>query len=90
MEKDKVYIGSIFTRSEALFRNRIEEIIRQEALPLCADACSIQPAALGESLGDVAAICVAVNGVNSKYGRAINKVMREVYYKKGILKRLPN
>jgi len=63
---DRIIIGSIFTRSEVLFRNRIEEIIRQETLPLCADVCSIKPAALGESLGDVAAICVAVNGIASK------------------------
>jgi len=60
---DRIVIGSIFTRSEALFRSRIEEIIRQEALPLCADACSIKPAALGESLGDVAAISVAISAI---------------------------
>jgi glucokinase len=59
---DRIVIGSIFTRSESLFRSRIEQIIREESLPLCAGACSIHPAALGESLGDVAAICVAVNG----------------------------
>jgi len=58
---DRIVIGSIFVRSEKLFRSRIEEIIREECLPLCAHACSIHPAALGESLGDVAAVCVAVN-----------------------------
>jgi len=63
---DRIIIGSIFARSEALFRNHIEEIIRLEALPLCAGACSVKPAALGESLGDVAAVCVAVNGNSVK------------------------
>jgi len=60
---DRIVIGSIFARSEKLFRSRIEEIIREECLPLCACACSIHPAALGESLGDVAALCVAINGL---------------------------
>jgi len=63
---DRIVIGSIFARSESLFRCRIEEIIREEALPLCAGACSVLPAALGESLGDIAAVCVAVNGFASR------------------------
>ena len=63
---DRIVIGSIFARSEALFRSRIEEAIREEALSLCAEACSVYPAALGESLGDVAAVCVAVNGLHSQ------------------------
>ena len=63
---DRIVIGSIFARSEALFRSRIEEVIREEALSLCAEACSVHPAALGESLGDIAAVCVAVNGFHSQ------------------------
>jgi glucokinase len=63
---DRIVIGSIFSRSEMLFRGRVEEIIREECLPLCAAACSLHPAALGESLGDIAAVCVAVNGLGDK------------------------
>jgi glucokinase len=59
---DRIVIGSIFTRSEALFRAGIEQAIREEALPPAAAVCSIHPARLGESLGDTAAICAAVNG----------------------------
>lgn len=59
---ERIVIGSIFTRSEKLFRASIEEVIREECLPLCAGVCSVRPAALGESLGDIAALCVAVNG----------------------------
>jgi len=62
---DRIVIGSIFARSEALFRSRVEAVIREEALSICAEACSVHPAALGESLGDVAAVCVAVNGLHS-------------------------
>jgi len=61
---DRIVIGSIFARSEKLFRSRIEAIIREECLPICASVCSVHPAALGESLGDIAALCVAVNGVS--------------------------
>jgi glucokinase len=60
---DRIVIGSIFTRSEALFRATIEQVIRDEALPLAAGVCDVQPARLGEALGDTAAICVAVNGL---------------------------
>ena len=63
---DRIVIGSIFARSEALFRNSAEKIIREECLPLCAGACTVLPAALSESLGDVAAVCVAVNGIGQK------------------------
>jgi glucokinase len=59
---DRIVIGSIFARSEALFRDRIEKVIREEALPLTAGICSIHPAQLGEALGDTAAVCAAVNG----------------------------
>jgi glucokinase len=60
---DRIVIGSIFTRSEALFRGIAEKVIREEALPLSAGACTLYPAELGESLGDIAALCVAVNGI---------------------------
>jgi glucokinase len=60
---ERIIIGSIFVRSEALFRSRIEKVIKEEALPLTAGICKVLPAELGESLGDTAAICAAVNGV---------------------------
>lgn len=55
-----IVIGSVFARAEALLRPHMEEVIRQEALTGNYQACSIVPAALGESIGDVAAISVAV------------------------------
>jgi glucokinase len=62
---ERIVIGSIFSRSEALFRAGIEKVIRDEALPLTAGVCTIHPARLGEALGDTAAICVAVNGLGN-------------------------
>ena len=60
---DRIIIGSIFARSEALFHSSIEEIIRKECLPQTAAVCTIHAAALGERLGDAAALSVAANGV---------------------------
>jgi glucokinase len=59
---ERIIIGSIFARSEALFHGRVEKVIKEEALPLTAAVCKVLPAELGESLGDTAAICAAVNG----------------------------
>jgi glucokinase len=60
---ERIVLGSIFVRSEALFRGIAERIIKEEALPLSARACTLYPAELGESLGDVAALCAALNGL---------------------------
>ena len=63
---DRIVIGSIFARSEVLFRNTIEEIIRKECLPQTASVCSLHPSRLGELLGDIAAISVAANGMEQR------------------------
>jgi glucokinase len=63
---ERIIIGSIFTRSEALFRNKIEKVIREEVLPQSAAVCTLHTSGLGESLGDTAALCAAVNGLRQK------------------------
>jgi glucokinase len=65
---ERIVIGSIFARSEDLFRSPIEAVIREEALPLTAGICSVHAAKLGEALGNTAAVCVAVNGANRQRG----------------------
>lgn len=57
-----IVIGSIFARAEALFRPKMEEVIRRQALEANRRVCQIVPARLGESIGDMAAISVAVIG----------------------------
>ena len=56
-----IVIGSIFQRAEKLFRVKMEEIIRQEALPINAEACKIVPSLLGDSIGDAAALSIAID-----------------------------
>jgi glucokinase len=59
-----IVLGSIFVRSEKLFRTIMESVIEQEALMLSRTQCVILPAKLGELLGDKAALGVAVNGLH--------------------------
>lgn len=60
---DRIVIGSIFARAERWFRKEMEEVIAQEALEINRSTCKIVPAALGDSVGDIAAITVAWNGL---------------------------
>lgn len=53
-------IGSIYERNEMLFRPVAEEFLRREALSPALSVCKIKPAALGDSIGDYAALCVAI------------------------------
>lgn len=58
-----IVIGSIFARAEDLFRPVMDEYIRQEALEQCAQVCRIVPAQLGDRIGDVASLSVAMAGL---------------------------
>lgn len=55
-----IVIGSIYARNEMLFRPVMEEVLRKEAIPLSLKVCSIKPSMLGDSIGDYAALCVAI------------------------------
>lgn len=56
---ERIVIGSIFARSESLLRPHMERVLKEEALGLSLSACEILPAALGDSIGDYAALAVA-------------------------------
>lgn len=55
-----IVIGSIYARNEMLFKPLIERVLQQEAIPASLEVCRIKPAELGESIGDFAALCVAI------------------------------
>lgn len=55
-----VVIGGIFVRQESWLRPALERALEREALPGCRAACRIVPAALGERIGDYAAIAAAL------------------------------
>ena len=60
LNPEKIVIGSIFARSENLLREGMEKVINKEALPQAVKCCKIVPAALGEQIGDYAAIAAAL------------------------------
>lgn len=60
-----IVIGSIYSRNEMLFRPFIEKVLKEEALAPALEVCSIKPAMLGDSIGDYAALCVAI--YNNKF-----------------------
>jgi len=56
-----IVIGSIYARNESLFKPHVDRILKEEAIPSAVDVCQIKPALLGESIGDFAALCVALD-----------------------------
>ncbi len=60
INRECIVIGSIYARNESLFKPHVDRILREEAIPAAVEVCKIKPALLGESVGDYAALCVAV------------------------------
>ena len=61
LNPERIVIGSIFVRASELLIPSMQEVIRAETLPMNASVCEILPAVLGEQLGDVAAISIAID-----------------------------
>ncbi len=59
LNPEAIVIGSIYSRDKELFDGIINEVIKKEALSYSADVCRILPAALGNSIGDYAALGLA-------------------------------
>lgn len=66
LNPEMIVLGSIFQRSEELLRDEMTKVIEKETLAASRNACRIVPAMLGDSLGDVAALCVAVCGIKGE------------------------
>lgn len=60
LNPERIVIGSIFARSENLLREAMEKSIASETLSAAAKCCKVVPAALGEQIGDYAAIATAL------------------------------
>lgn len=61
LNPEMIVLGSIYARNEAMMKPYIDEVINREALGIAAKVCCVKPAALGEKVGDYAAVSVAVN-----------------------------
>ncbi len=62
LNPDCIVLGSIYARCEELLREEMMHTLQSECLPDSLAACRILPAALGEEIGDVAALTVAIMG----------------------------
>lgn len=61
-----IIISNIYTRSEELFKDRVLQMIKREALEESTKDLLVLPSALKETLGDKSALGVALNGLFSK------------------------
>jgi glucokinase len=59
LNPEKIIIGSIYLRQEALLKPIVMEELRKEALPFSLEVCEVVPSGLKESVGDLAALSVA-------------------------------
>lgn len=62
LNPEAVVIGSIYARSKEFIEPAMNEKLGELALSQSVKVCRIVPAALGESIGDIAALCVAEMG----------------------------
>ena len=62
LNPEVVVIGSIYQRAQDLLDEGMYDILRQEVLSYTLDSVKILPAALGDSIGDMAALGVAYAG----------------------------
>lgn len=61
LNPELIVIGSIYSRNEDMMKPFVDEVLSREALPLANGVCKVVPAALGESIGDYAALSVAAD-----------------------------
>ena len=61
LNPELIVIGSIYSRNEDMMKPIVDEILSREALPLSNKVCKVVPAALGEAIGDYAALSVAAD-----------------------------
>lgn len=62
LNPELIVVGSMGVRLGELLFEPARKVIEKEAIPAAAKLCRIVPAALGEKIGDYAALCVAMQG----------------------------
>lgn len=63
LNPDVIVIGSMAVRLGDLLLEPARQTMRAEALPGASAACRVVPAALGERIGDIAALCAALEAL---------------------------
>ena len=60
LNPEKIVIGSIFARAHDLLWEPCKKVLEAETLPISLGVCEVVPAALGEEIGDYAAVSTAL------------------------------
>lgn len=60
VNQERIVVGSIFARQHAFLWPECERVLREEALAPALAVCRVVPAELGERIGDLAALAVAL------------------------------
>lgn len=60
LNPERIILGGVYGHSRKLMESYAVEAMKREALDRSVDACTILPAGLGDRIGDVAALCAAV------------------------------
>jgi glucokinase len=60
LNPQRIVIGGLAMRTGEMILGPAREVMAREAIPASAGSCQVVPAALGERIGDVASLCVAM------------------------------
>lgn len=66
LNPERIIIGSIFARSRRWIWPAADAVLQKESLERNYRRCQVVPALLGEQIGDLAAVCVALEGAGRK------------------------
>ena len=61
LNPERIVIGSVFARSQELFLDTMQAVLKEEALSCALEVCEVVPAQLGDWVGDYAAIAAALS-----------------------------
>ncbi|MFK7693208.1 ROK family protein [Paenibacillus sp. HJGM_3] len=65
LNPERIVIGSIYARQQPLLEPIVLQTLTEEALPLSLGVCRVVPAGLGEAVGDLASLSVAMNALDA-------------------------
>ena len=65
LNPERIVLGSIYARSADLLVDAMNRVLREECLAPNLSVCEILPAELTETVGDIAALTVAIEGLRN-------------------------
>jgi glucokinase len=68
LNPERIVLGSIYARSADLLVESMSRVLKEECLAPNLSVCEILPAALTETVGDLAALTVAMEGMRDREG----------------------